>query len=219
MMIRGCYNLVPFISRAKPFLRAVRRKAVRGALASGVVHLGQSLTGRRHFILTFHRIRPAEQPLDPFDTCPNHSIDMFRRLLEYVTDHFDIVPLRELVERGSRARKAVAITFDDGWRDNFDLAFPVLKRLGLPATIFVTTGKIGASQPFWQQVLGGLFRQAVDLSDRDRVHAIKNALGLDDQTPMTPHVYRSIVQDWKGLGVTDCWERERFRFVGAETSS
>jgi peptidoglycan/xylan/chitin deacetylase (PgdA/CDA1 family) len=173
-------------------MRAVRRELIRCAVASGISRFARTLRGRRHVILTFHRVRPNGEPLDPFDTCPSVTVSVFRNVLEYVASRFDVVPLSDLTQRGPGDRPAAAITFDDGWRDNFDLAFPVLRQLNLPATIFVTTGKIGASQPFWQQELGRLFREAKPtLAHRD---------------------YRTTVQQWKML--TEGERGERLRDLG-----
>ena len=50
---------------------------------------------------------------------------------------------------GETPPRAAAITFDDGYRDNYENAFPILKRLGLPATIFVATGPVERGTPLW----------------------------------------------------------------------
>jgi peptidoglycan/xylan/chitin deacetylase (PgdA/CDA1 family) len=81
--------------------------------------------------------------------------------------------LRRLVSRGYRGatfadaleaptgRKVLAVTFDDAYRSVLDLAFPVLDRLGLPATVFVPTGFAGTEKPMsWpgiDQWLGGAY--------------------------------------------------------------
>ena len=49
----------------------------------------------------------------------------------------------------------VAVTFDDGYRDNYENAFPVLQRYGIPATIFLTTGNIDSKEPLWFERLAG----------------------------------------------------------------
>ena len=67
----------------------------------------------------------------------------FRRQLEWLASRYDVVAVEKVLEvaRGGRpaARPTAAITFDDGFRDNFDAAAPVLRQLGLPATFFVVT--------------------------------------------------------------------------------
>ena len=167
------------------------------------------LARRRRLILTFHRIRPAGQQLDPFDTCPSVSVDVFREMLIYGRERFAMVPLAELWHRGAGSKPAAAVTFDDGWRDNYDLAYPVLRELGIPATVFVTTGKIGSSQPFWQQTLGQAFRSATAGSGGEASRRLALALCAKDGVSPTPALYRRTVLAWKKLPAGQCEDRLR----------
>ena len=104
-------------------------------------------------VVTFHRI----QETDPSDSL---SIDTaaFERHCRFYQRYFHVVPLRELVrrlEQGLPLDRHLAITFDDGYRDNYDNARPVLEKLSLPATFFVVTDWIGTDVvPYWDQVRG-----------------------------------------------------------------
>ncbi|CDF84091.1 polysaccharide deacetylase family protein [Pseudomonas knackmussii B13] len=83
----------------------------------------------------------------------------FEHLLQWLGRHFDCVPLAELLERPHGARPRVALSFDDGWRDNAEQAFPLLQRYGMPASIFLSTDFIGSHQRFWWEAIGeGLWR-------------------------------------------------------------
>ena len=53
----------------------------------------------------------------------------------------------------SRLRWWSAVTFDDGYRDNYECAFPILQRYRIPATIFLTTGVIDSGEPLWFEQL------------------------------------------------------------------
>ena len=82
----------------------------------------------------------------------------FDQLCRYWRDHFEVITLDRLLLRLARgyARRepALAITFDDGYADNAEIAAPILDRLGLNATFFVSTGAIGARNPFaWDRAL------------------------------------------------------------------
>lgn len=93
-------------------------------------------------ILIFHRVLPAHDPLNPDEP----DADEFEQRLRWLRDWFNVLPLAEAVQRlaaGTIPPRALAITFDDGYADNAEIAAPVLRRLGLTATFFVTTGYLG----------------------------------------------------------------------------
>ena len=74
-------------------------------------------------------------------------IDDFAAQCVRLSELYDVVPLRTAVEAlgQPQARQMASITFDDGYHDFSELAVPVLKRLGLHATLFVPAGKVGAT--------------------------------------------------------------------------
>jgi peptidoglycan/xylan/chitin deacetylase (PgdA/CDA1 family) len=86
------------------------------------------------------------------------TLGMFERHCRFFRRHFRVVPLREIVEklqRGEAPARELAITFDDGYRDNFETAAPVLEKLSLPATFFVVTEWMGTDVvPWWDQERG-----------------------------------------------------------------
>ena len=80
-------------------------------------------------------------------------VDVFRLQMAFVQRAYRVVSLDELVhalERGAQLPpRALVITFDDGYADNHRLGLPVLRALGLPATIYVATGAVDGGAPFW----------------------------------------------------------------------
>lgn len=97
-------------------------------------------------VLTFHRVNDKD----------SHSLSvhpaMFDELLEILSREYRIVPFAQLRaelcgEEGVKA-KTVAITFDDGYLDNFTVAAPILKQRKVPATFFVTSGYINTNHVF-----------------------------------------------------------------------
>ncbi|UWF51355.1 polysaccharide deacetylase family protein [Pseudomonas sp. N3-W] len=80
----------------------------------------------------------------------------FEHLLIWLRRHFDCVPLMDILQPGtSRSdRPKVALTFDDGWRDNAVNAFALLQKHQVPASIFLSTDFIGSRQRFWWESLG-----------------------------------------------------------------
>lgn len=74
--------------------------------------------------------------------------DFERQMAYLAAAQIPVIPLSELVRRLREKESlggAISLTFDDGYRDNYSAAFPILKKYGFPATIFVVTGLIGKS--------------------------------------------------------------------------
>lgn len=136
-----------------------RRQRVAGVLGSLNVlePLGslRALVQSELPILAYHRVidmgPETEFPFDP-ELVSATPAD-FRQQMEYVSTHFDAVTFRDVLryidgESGLPARPII-VTFDDGYLDNYTHAFPILRELGLPATIFVSTGFVGAQDTYW----------------------------------------------------------------------
>src|ERR1043165_2230923 len=79
---------------------------------------------------------------------PRRDAAALERQLRFLRLAFPVVPLDKLAERG-KGRARVALTFDDGLRNNVDVAYPILQKLGLTATFFVCPGLIERGQWLW----------------------------------------------------------------------
>jgi peptidoglycan/xylan/chitin deacetylase (PgdA/CDA1 family) len=80
------------------------------------------------------------------------SCDRFERQMRWLAERYAVVPLREIVERlvsGASLRNLAAITFDDGYAGVFEVAVPILERMGLPATVFLVADAVGRTAGFW----------------------------------------------------------------------
>lgn len=101
--------------------------------------------------------------------------DTFEMHVRYLAEHYQVVSMRELVMWKTRARRGskpwCAITFDDGWRDNYDYALPILKKYGLPATVFISTDFIGSERAPWFYELLRCFPVLSDRVDDGRIDA------------------------------------------------
>lgn len=76
------------------------------------------------------------------------------KILEYKSKGYSFISINNLTTLNTKhstlnTKKWVCITFDDGYRDNYTLAYPMLKRLNVPFTVYVTTGFIDNQLPMW----------------------------------------------------------------------
>ena len=95
-------------------------------------------------ILLFHRVLAAA---DPFRAGDMTAVE-FEAVVCNLARNFSVLPLQEGIERLSKnslPRAALSITFDDGYRDNLEVAMPILTACGLPATFFIATGFLDGS--------------------------------------------------------------------------
>ncbi|MBK8535858.1 MAG: polysaccharide deacetylase family protein [Candidatus Competibacteraceae bacterium] len=116
------------------------------ALASPVGRWG------RLSILIFHRVLPEPDPLFP------NEVDVLRfdAICQWMKSWFRVLPLTEAVDRlaqGCLPSRSAAITFDDGYADNYEVALPILQRHGLSATFFIATGFLDGGRMFNDTVI------------------------------------------------------------------
>lgn len=114
-------------------------------------------------ILYYHRVNDEHDPYFPAT-----STELFEQEMRFAAKHYKIVSLADLLlhlEEGP-PEDVLAITFDDGYRDNYENAFPILQKYGLPATIFLTTGSIDSREPVWvEQLAQALKKTSKDFID------------------------------------------------------
>lgn len=138
----------------------LRRLASQVVVTAGVSHLGRSLRRQKGCVILYgHRVTDNDegymQGLRP---------EWLDAQLGYLTRHYEIISLHQLLLCYEHGRpvpaRSVVLTFDDGFRDNLENAFPVLEKHGVPATIFAVTGSLTTGELPWSQRLGYLFQNS-----------------------------------------------------------
>jgi peptidoglycan/xylan/chitin deacetylase (PgdA/CDA1 family) len=139
----------------------VLNKKALVARAMAVLALPQMVTrlrgALRHevTILAYHRILDiTARGAFEFDLeLVSASVADFRWQMEYLRRHYAPITFRQLIQHldgdGPIPPRPIIVTFDDGFDDNYHHAFPVLKSLEMPATMFLSTGYIGQTDTFW----------------------------------------------------------------------
>jgi peptidoglycan/xylan/chitin deacetylase (PgdA/CDA1 family) len=118
-------------------------------------HLARHYAQPKAVVLMYHRV--AEPDADTWDLAvsPTHFEQQLRVLQRLGT----VIPATELAERlqsQTLKRRSIAITFDDGYLDNYLTASPLLAHYQLPATFFIVSGNVGLAQEFWWDELASL---------------------------------------------------------------
>jgi len=122
---------------------------------SGLIYPAARLNHSQIIVLNYHRIR-GTGPLNdsPFD----HGVfgptqPEFERQARWLKQNCDVLSESELLElvhgRKSFQGRYAALTFDDGYRDNYDLAYPVLRAIAVPAVFFICPGLIESREVGW----------------------------------------------------------------------
>lgn len=101
----------------------------------------------RFYILPYHMVAG-----EPNGFYPETPISNFKKQMAYLARNHEVTSLDEMVRRVKKKeplRRCVAVTFDDGFKDNYKNAYPILREYNIPATIFLTTGYIESGNAPW----------------------------------------------------------------------
>ena len=137
--------------------RGKRERLVSVCYRSGLMPTIRRLRGlmsRDLRILAYHRVLDIADP-DAFDfdlELISASPEQFREQMRIVKQRLHPLRFDELlgmIDSGKRLpRNAIVVTFDDGYNDNYHVAMPILRELGIPATFFLSTGHIDSGLPY-----------------------------------------------------------------------
>ncbi len=115
----------------------------------GILRIAHFLTRSQPRILMYHRIVDNKK-------LPGISVDIFEQQLIYIQKHFNVIGMDEFIQRLQNAAlfsNHIVVTFDDGHKDFFQTAWPLLKKYKIPATLFVTTGFVDKKLWLWPDLL------------------------------------------------------------------
>jgi peptidoglycan/xylan/chitin deacetylase (PgdA/CDA1 family) len=181
-------------------LRLLRRISMTRELHPRTVGTLPSLrraTHSKYVILCYHRVGTEGIPF--YSTLPASQFEMQMR---YLRKHYRVLPLSELIQEiqnpPQQPRQALAVTFDDGYSDLHRYALPILRKYGIPATVYLTVNCIETGEVAWYDRIFLIFQVAgksIQLplrggmcfplgSPRQRIEAAANIVGILRKTPV-----------------------------------
>lgn len=107
-------------------------------------------------VFMFHRVLDGNEASYDDNICMTKA--SFEECVVFLKRHFEITPLTDLLNKKPKPPRACLITFDDGWADTYNNAFPILLKHSAPATVFLPTGMIGTDKAFWFDRIEGIVK-------------------------------------------------------------
>lgn len=146
----------------------------------------------------YHRVlEEYDQIIDDIDAA------QFTQQMETLAEYFNVLSLDEALNQARSGRMepgAVCITFDDGYRDNYDVAFPILKALDLPATFFIASGYLGDGI-MWNDVVIESVRNT-SLSELDLTELSFGKCPVSS-TQQKVELVRAVISSWRNKSLDE----------------
>jgi peptidoglycan/xylan/chitin deacetylase (PgdA/CDA1 family) len=166
------------------------------ATCTGLLQLCKYQMQRGLTILMYHRILPHEKCQDyPLQSLVI-PIEVFRRQVDWIAGNCKVLPVCEALEELNRGRipdkPLVAVTFDDGYADNFEFAAPILEAKGLRGTFFVSAGFVEEGVPLWYDRAADAWQRSFP-SDR---RGLMDRLQREAKTVANNQPQMSEIQNW-----------------------
>ena len=143
------------------------------------VHTMRPFKKQKTVILLYHKVQHEDL---------HDAGKLFKDQMVFLKENYKIIPLDELVSCFKNGKiiseHYAAVTFDDGYRDNFDIAYPVLKCLNIPATIYLAPGYLDSSDTkylTWDMVNEMIQSGLVQVGNHTYSHLVLSAHSKDLQ--------------------------------------
>ncbi len=117
-----------------------------------LLHSYNSLTDKKAkvLVLVYHRVLESAR-FNPLNNIV--SLPRFIQQIEKIIKRYLVVSLADIIQQCRlgefKAKTQVVLTFDDGYSDNYEFAFPILQKKSLPAAFFLTTDYVSSNSPLW----------------------------------------------------------------------
>lgn len=139
----------------------------------------------RVLCLLYHRVNLEPDPVYHLTVTPQN----FEEQMGYLKDHYPILRFEE--DWTKPGEDGVAITFDDGYADNYKYALPILEKYRVPATIFVSTGYVGGGQEYWWDEIERVLTREMPYPDR---FELKDSLYQYTWETQSPEERREVIR-------------------------
>ena len=184
----------------QPVMKQLRNNVIRAGLGalyfSGAHHLLRPLLSGVGAIFMLHHVRPARegafQPNRHLEVTPDFLRETLRHLRSREIDIVSMDELHERLVQGRFDRRIAAFTLDDGYRDNWEHALPVLREFDAPATIYVASDFAEGTGRLWWAALEAVIAKAEQID----VQIGHSALRLDASTPAAKQAAFDRLHDW-----------------------
>lgn len=169
-----------------------------------ILHALRGLTGPCLVVLNYHRVRRGDLPMETAfeEGVFGPAAPEFDRQMGWISKNTEVLTESELIERVDGGKEfgspSSVVTFDDGYVDNYETAFPILRKHAVPAIFFIPTGLISSRQLGWWDVLaylvkrsrrGSILIDAEEISLADRKQAISRLISKFKQQHGEPAPY------------------------------
>ncbi len=207
------------ISKAKLKVRELAANTLHFSGLSRMIHLRQQYPYR---VLMFHRVLDPAGSAYPIQPGMYVSPDTFEMQMRYLKQEAKVVALDELAQDIAQGNyiepRTVAVTFDDGWLDTYQRAWPILQYYKLPATVFLATSFIGTNETLWadkvalaliclrkqKQYMQSILARINSMKPADPAAAqrLLQILQLQDDAPLTEELDQ-LVESLKAISLND----------------
>ena len=125
-------------------------------------------------VLTYHRVLDDERaPLTNSHPGIVVSDDVFEMHMRALRQHFNPISLDEfqahIEQRAILPERSCLVTFDDGWLDNYEIAFPIIQKYKIPAVIFLPVNYISGDSMFWQEEIQMMLSRMLSSDDEEQL--------------------------------------------------